>query len=248
MRDERGGVTLTLTPPTGKPPTLDRDMLESFGAALDGLKTDPPRVLVVRSAEPKYFCVGANIHVLQGLTDENIGAWVERGHRVFNQLEDLPCPVVARVSGYAMGGGLELALACDVIFACRSAQLGLTEARLGFIPGWGGCRRLVQRVGIPRAKRLFFAGQAVGADHAYQLGLVDHVADDNQLDDDLAGYLGDLLACSACAQRTFKALVDGAVTCDRAHNAQAEADHSRGCLQDPTTRGRLDEFLASRRR
>jgi enoyl-CoA hydratase len=134
--------TLTLTPATaGKPPTLNHAVLDQFDAVLAQLETAARSadldLVFIRSAAPKYFCVGADVASLQTLDAESIILWVEHGHRVFNRLEDLPVPVVARVEGYALGGGLKLAMACDAIFASESAQLGQTEAKLGFVAGSG---------------------------------------------------------------------------------------------------------------
>jgi len=247
VRLHRGGdtATLTLTPPAppGKPPTLDHPLLNSLDAAIAELEADPPRLAVLRSATPKYFCVGANLHALRAIDEQTIRPWVEHGHRVVNRLEDLPCPTVARVAGYAVGGGLELAMACDLIFAEAGATLGLTEARLGFIPGWGGCRRFVERVGVAAAKRHFFAGRTMDAAAAAGLGLVDFVGDAAAVDAELAAFADEVSQCSRYAVSTFKRIVDAERRAARDRNLDAEATHSVGCLREPDAADRLAAFL-----
>jgi enoyl-CoA hydratase len=165
---------------------------------------------------------------------------------VLNALEDLPCPVIARVDGYALGGGLELALAADLIYAADSGRLGLSEAKLGFIPGWGGCRRLAERIGFSRAKQLFFVGQAIDASEALQIGLVDHVCPAVVLDEAIRSYVEQLCECSANAIAAFKRILHETQDADRARNLAAEMEHSVACVRDPDTQQRLQDFFASR--
>ena len=239
-------AAIRLACPEGKPPTLDHAVLDGLGAAIEELAARPPRAVILRSDSPKYFCVGADLNALQEINAETIGRWVRHGHDVFNALEDLPCPVIARVEGYALGGGLELALAADLIYAADSARLGLTEAKMGFIPGWGGSRRLPQRVGAARAKQCFFAGRVLDAREAQSIGLVDHVADAARTDAAIIACVEEILPCSAGAIATFKRVLAEAHGEPRRRNAQAEADHSTACVRDPDTLRRLNDFFAAK--
>ncbi len=237
-------ATIALVPPEGKPPTLDTGVFDALEEALGALEADPPRLAVLRSTTDRYFCVGANLNVLRTLDARTIGPWVERGHAVLNRLEDLPCPVLARVAGYALGGGLELALASDVLYADASARLGLTEARLGFIPGWGGTRRLAERVGPRAAGQLFFAGRIVDGPEAARLGVVDHLADAGALDAAVDAYAAEVAETSRAAVATFKRMLADGRRAARERTRTAEAAHSVACLRDPEARQRLDAFLA----
>ena len=155
--ETRGEIArISLNPPRNKPPTLDQSSLQELDTILEEIMRKAPeiRVVILESRSERFFCAGANLDVLKTLTAKNFGEWLELGHRVFALLENLPVQVVAKVGGYALGGGLELAMAADVIVAGESARLGLTEARLGFVPGWGGIFRLAERVGRSRAKRM----------------------------------------------------------------------------------------------
>ena len=163
--------------PEGKPPTLDSKVLDELETALIMIREhmDQLRAVLIRSDFEKYFIVGANIKALEKLNSDTIGPWFRRGHAVFNQLEDLTVPTIARIDGYALGGGLELALACDLIIASPGAKFGGPEAKLGLVPGWGGTHRLAQRIGLARAKELLFTGRIIDSQTAYKIGLVNFV-------------------------------------------------------------------------
>ncbi len=240
-------ATIVLSAPAGKPPTLDHSSLASLERVIGELKAARPRVVVVRSNTPKYFCVGANLQALEKITPETIGAWVELGHRVFNALADLPCPVVAHVSGYAMGGGLELAMSCDAIFASADARFAQSEATLGFIPGWGATFRLVERVGVAQAKRLFFTGALLDADAAQKIGLVDEVVAPEKLEAAIDAFAAAVVANNENALATFKRIVDGERARARERGLAAESMLSSDCCADPDAKERLQRFLTKRR-
>ena len=247
LQRSAGRAAIVLTAPEGKPPTLDHEVLAHLERIVIELAANPPRLVVVRSASAKYFCVGANVGVLEAMTEDTIGPWVQLGHRVFNRLEDLPCPTIARVCGFAMGGGLELAMSCDLIFTSHDAKLGQSEAALGFIPGWGGTFRLVERVGVAQAKRLFYTGEAIGADAARELGLVDRVLPAGELDAALDAFANATSLNNATALSTFKRIVNAERRAARDRAAAAEARLSRDCCADPDARQRLQRFLARRK-
>ncbi|MEJ1974097.1 MAG: enoyl-CoA hydratase/isomerase family protein [Lacunisphaera sp.] len=161
--------------------------------------------------------------------------------------KDLPMPTVACVEGYALGGGLELALACDLIFASETAHCGQPEGKLGFVAGWGGSWRLPRRIGVPAAKRLFFTGEILPAAEALRLGLVDLVATGRPLEEPLKAFDAQVLAGSAVAARQHKLLLASAFTATREEAGQYEAEASESCLVTDDTRARLDAFFAKRK-
>ena len=235
-----------LRPPPGKPPTLDYAVLDALDAALARIEADVPRLVVVKSNESKYFCVGANLAVVRETDAAAMSAWVERGHDVLLRLESLPCPTLAQVDGYAVGGGLELVMACDIIFAGAGGRLGLTEANLGLIPGWGGCLRLPERVGPARAKWMFFSGAVLDAAEALRVGLVDAVFDD--LDAAVAAYAAEVAQRSAGSAATFKRLLAAERADARQRNRAAESAQTPDRLRDPDTQQRLADFFEKRKR
>ncbi len=245
-RRQKDVITLTFaaTEP-GKPPTLDLDVLDQLDDILIKIAKDPRgvRALLIRSNSEKYFIVGANIKALATLDAQRIGPWVRRGHEVFNRLSEFPLPVIAWVEGYALGGGLELALACDLILATDNAKLGQPEAKLGLVSGWGGSHRLPRRVGLAKAKEMFFTGKIIDARAARDVGLVDYVG----LREAVRKYLDELLAgirdCSPFAVAQMKLLLDESLDTTIDENGQAEANASYRCMSDQETLQRIQEFL-----
>ncbi len=239
-------ATILLVPTEGKPPTLDDDVLEELERCIGQAREEEPRVVIIRSASERFFCVGANINVLKETNEETIVPWVKEGHRVLNLLEDLPMPVIAIVKGYAMGGGLELAMACDLIFASETAQLAQSEAGLGFIPGWGGTRRLAARIGASKAKYYFYSGKMMNASKAAEIGLVDFVGTASELDEELVAFTSSIIANNRNALSQFKRILNDQGRKARDDNMEIEASHSVSCLQDPDTKQRLHDFLTKK--
>ena len=249
-RIENGVGYVVLEPEvSGKPPTLDYGVLEGLESAVRDFSAAAERgelrAVVVESASPKYFVVGANLEALKKIDKDSIAAWVERGHRVFGALADLPVPVVAAVRGYCLGGGLELALACDFIAASDSARFGLPEAGLGFVPGWGGISRLAERVGVSRAKELLATGRVMDAAEARTLGLIVFAGTAEELDEYLGRTLESIKKNSRLAVSLTKKILN-AESDRRARSLFDEATASTVCLSSGDTGRRLDDFFKSR--
>lgn len=170
-------ATLTLNRPQALN-ALTVEMLARMEDLLTVAEADPDiRVLVIAGSGEKAFCVGADLKAraeedVGGVSADPLGVGVRR---VFGHIEALPKPVVAALHGYTLGGGLELALACDLRVAADNAKLGFPEAKVGSMPGAGGTQRLTRLVGPAVAKELMFTGVYVGAEEAARLGLVNHV-------------------------------------------------------------------------
>jgi enoyl-CoA hydratase len=189
---------------------LTLEMLAQLEDHLHGIATSPARVVLVRTAGTKVFCVGADIAAFSQLTPHDMWrSWISMGHRVFDRLAHLPQPTIAVVDGLAVGGGLELALACDLRVAQLSARFGLPETGLGTIPGWGGTDRLTRLVGPSRAKELILTRRQIGAKTALHWGLVNDIADAN-LETAVDRYVTDLLGSAPIAQQVAKQLINAA--------------------------------------
>lgn len=159
--------------------TVRRELVE----ALDALRGDAGvRVVVITGAGEKAFVAGADIGEFAQRTPIQQREAME-GRRVFDELAGFPRPVIAAINGYALGGGCELALACDLRLAARSARLGQPEVNLGILPGGGGTQRLPRLVGHGAAMRLILTGELIDAEEAHRIGLVDEVVDDDALAD-----------------------------------------------------------------
>jgi enoyl-CoA hydratase len=173
---ERAVALITINRPD-KLNALSRPLLEDLSAAIDEVAADDrSRAVIITGAGPKAFVAGADIAEIAALDGATEGAEYARfGQSVMRKLELLPKPVIMAINGYALGGGCELALCGDVRVAADTAQLGQPEINLGVIPGFGGTQRLARLIGRDRAKLLVFTGERVGAEEAYQLGIVDRV-------------------------------------------------------------------------
>ena len=174
---ERQGsiVTLTISRPE-KLNALNADVLVRLGNALAELEREPDvRVAILTGAGDKAFVAGADIAAMAEMTAAQAKAFSDLGHAVFARLETAHFPVIGAVQGFALGGGCELALACDFLYASEKAKFGQPEVSLGVIPGFGGTQRLARRVGIARARELCFTGELIAADDALRMGLVNVV-------------------------------------------------------------------------
>jgi enoyl-CoA hydratase len=135
------------------------------------------RAVVLTGAGEKAFVAGADIKYMSGLGPDDAKGWGALGHEAGRLLETMPKPTIAAINGFALGGGCELALACDIRYASSRAKLGQPEINLGIVPGWGGTQRLARVCGIGVAKELIFSGRTVDADEALRIGLVNALAD-----------------------------------------------------------------------
>jgi enoyl-CoA hydratase len=145
------------------------------------IANDAIKVVIITGGGEKAFIAGGDIGEIRGLGVFERLRFAEKGHLVFSNLEKMKKPVIAAVNGYALGGGLELALACDIIYVAENARLGFPEVTLGIVPCFGGTQRLVRLIGFGRAKEMIFTGLAITAGKAYEMGLVNKVVPDDQL-------------------------------------------------------------------
>jgi enoyl-CoA hydratase len=155
---------------------LNGKLLDELQGVLDQLTQDQTlRCLILTGAGQRAFVAGADIAEMQDFSPSQAEAFSKRGHTVFDTLASLPVPVLAAVNGYALGGGCELALATDIIYASEKARFGQPEVKLGLLPGFGGCVRLVERIGQAAASEWIFTGDLYTANQAKEVGLVHNV-------------------------------------------------------------------------
>ncbi|MCP4502795.1 MAG: enoyl-CoA hydratase/isomerase family protein [Deltaproteobacteria bacterium] len=163
---------------------LNSKVLSELDAAAADVENHPEiRAVIITGAGEKAFVAGADIGEMKSLRPAKAQALSTKGHRVMNRIEELGVPVIAAVNGFALGGGLELALACDFIYASEKAFLGLVEVNLGLVPGFGGVARLSRRVGVAQARELLFTAKMLKAKDALTLGLVNKVVDGDVVDE-----------------------------------------------------------------
>ncbi len=151
-------------------------LLHALAAQVERIRFDRGvRVVIITGAGQRAFCSGADLKERATLPPEKVREYIFTIRNLFTAIEQLNKPVIAGVNGVALGGGTELALACDIRLASATASMGLTETRLAIIPGAGGTQRLPRLIGRGKAKELIFTGRRVGAEEALQIGLVNHV-------------------------------------------------------------------------
>jgi enoyl-CoA hydratase len=161
---------------------LNRQVLIEFDAFLDYVWDDREiKVLIITGSGEKAFVAGADIKEMNSFDVQQARSFSELGHNVILSLQDWHVPVIAAVNGFALGGGCELAIACDFILASENASFGLPEVGLGLIPGFGGTQRLAQFVGMPRASEMIFTGARYSSQQALEFGLANRIVPLNQL-------------------------------------------------------------------
>ena len=179
--DKAAVATLTINRPAALN-ALSRVVLEDIAQVLTEVRRDPTvRVLIVTGAGDRAFVAGADIAAMSEMAAGEGLEFSRIGHRVMQSLEDLPIPVIAAVNGFALGGGLELAMACDLIIASEKARFGQPEINLALIPGFGGTQRLPHRIGHARAREFVLTGDMFDAKTALALGLVNQVVAPDEL-------------------------------------------------------------------
>ncbi|OQR93306.1 enoyl-CoA hydratase/isomerase family [Thraustotheca clavata] len=178
--DYEGVALLTMTRPAARN-ALGKQMMKEMRAAMDSMRFDTSvRVVVVQSTVPRVFCAGADLKERMAMTPEEVAATVYGLRSAFTELEQLPMPTIAAIEGAALGGGLEMALACDFRIAGAKALLGTPETGLAILPGAGGTQRLPRLIGLSKAKELIFTSRKIDSITAERIGLVDYAVDENE--------------------------------------------------------------------
>ena len=204
------------------------------------------RALVLTGAGDRAFVAGADIKYMSGLGPEQALAWGALGHEAARLLETMPKPTIAAINGFALGGGCELALACDIRYASSRAKLGQPEINLGIVPGWGGTQRLVRVCGVGVAKDLIFSGRTVDADEALRLGLVNAVYEPEALLARARDTAVELAAKSPVALALAKRLCNLALGADYAAGLVAEADAFGALFSSDDAKEGLAAFVEKR--
>jgi enoyl-CoA hydratase len=225
---------------------LDRPTLESLRARVEEVGVHcEVRALVVTGAG-KAFAAGADLGAMRSFGPAEAEAFSRLGHAAFDALEALAIPTIAAVNGFALGGGCELACACDWIYAARHARFGQPEVRLGLIPGFGGTSRLVRRVGIGWALELVLTGEPVGAETALRIGLANRVCEEEGVVETALATAAKVAERSRAAVAAAKRVMQQARSADL-RSAQALEQSAFGLLfAGPDAREGIEAFLARR--
>jgi len=178
---EEGIATITFNRPKAMNAMNSETMGELLHAVTNCKNDDGVKGIILTGAGEKAFVAGADIAEMQNLRPKEALAFMELGHETLRLLETLPKPSIAAVNGFALGGGTEITMACDIRFASETARFGQPEILIGLIPGWGGTQRLPRLIGMGRAKELVMSGELIDAKRAYEIGLVNRIFPPDQL-------------------------------------------------------------------
>lgn len=201
-------ATITLNRPKALN-ALNLELVGELDQAVAQVRDDPAvRVVVITGAGEKAFAAGADITEFKEMSPVEAWGFTQQVQRVYLEIERLPKPVIAAVNGYALGGGCELMMACDIVYASDRAKIGQPETNLGIIPGAGGTQRLARLIGKQRAKELVLTGDMISAQEAWNLGLLNKVVPSDQLMAEVKKLAEKLVAKGAVALRAAKQAIE----------------------------------------
>ncbi len=214
VRQEVVGDAMVLTicrPHAGN--SIDTPTAQSFARILQQHRRNAAlRAVIVTGEGGKFFCSGGDLKAYRALkTTAQLAAAFGRVRKLLDAIEAFPLPVIAAIDGYALGGGMELALACDLRFASGDAKVGFPQSRLGLIPGWNGVQRLVELVGRSKALKLLYTGERISAEEALHAGLLDGVSEGQTALEHSRGFVGRLAETAPLALGATKAVVMAAL-------------------------------------
>ena len=227
---------------------MNSETMAELQAAVNACNNDEAiKALVLTGAGDKAFVAGADISQMQDMRPQEALAFMELGQETLRRMETMPKPVIAAVNGFALGGGTEIALACDIRFASENAAFGQPEILIGVIPGWGGTQRLPRIVGMGRAKELILSGGRIDAQRAYEIGLVNRVFPADQLLPETLKFARKLAGMPGFAVKMAKHAVN--FGCDQALESacRLEAECTAQCFSTDDQKEGMKAFLEKRK-
>jgi enoyl-CoA hydratase len=226
---------------------LNKETLLEMRACFGELALDRSiRVVIITGSGEKAFVAGADISFMQALEPEAGKAFGKLGHEVMHTIENLPQPVIAAVNGFALGGGCELALSCDMRFAASNAKFGQPEVNLGIIPGFGGTQRLPRLIGKGLANELIFSGNIIDAEEACRIGLVNRVVAPENLMAECRALALKIASRGPGAVRLCKEAVNNGMEMDLNRACTYEADLFAHCFSSLDQKEGMSAFLEKR--
>jgi enoyl-CoA hydratase len=238
-------ATITMNRPAAMN-ALNDETLTELNGVLDEVEKNPDIKGVIITGAGKAFVAGADIRQMADYTPQEARSYMTRAQKVFNRLEDIEKPIMAAVNGYALGGGCELAMACDFRFASEKAIFGQPEVNLGVIPGFGGSQRLTRLTNAGMAKELLFSGRNVPAAEAYRIGLVNRVCSPETLLAEATELMKIIIAKPATALGYAKVAVNHGRDTDLRKALELEIDLISLCYATPDQKEGMKAFLEKR--
>ncbi|QDR79018.1 short-chain-enoyl-CoA hydratase [Sporomusa termitida] len=227
---------------------LNQAMLQELDSLLDVIAGDDTvQTVIITGTGEKAFVAGADITEMLPLSALEGRNWAKFGQKVFNKIEQLPQPVIAAVNGFALGGGCELAMACDLRIASDKAKFGQPEVTLGIVPGFAGTQRLSRLVGKGRAKELIFTGDIIDAQEAYRIGLVNKVTASSDLMASARALAEKIMSRAGIAVRLGKAAVNEGMDMDLESGIAYEAEVFGLCFATKDQKEGMTAFVEKRK-
>ena len=244
VKSQQEGAVLTLT--LDRPEALNalnQQVLDDLSAALDGVDLATVRCIIFTGAGEKAFAAGADIAAMADMTRSEAAAFSRHGNEVFRRIETFPCPTIAAVNGYALGGGCELSMACDIRLCSENALFGQPEVTLGITPGFGGTQRLMRLIGMGRAKELIFSARTVKAPEALAIGLVNAVYPAEELLPAARKLASRIARNAPIAVRACKAAMNEGIGLGMDEALDAEVREFSGCFMTEDQKRGMQAFL-----
>lgn len=244
---EQGIATLTFNRPKALN-ALNGELLDELSDALDKVEANEDiRVLVLTGAGDKSFVAGADITELATFNPLQGKLFSRKGQLIISRLQSLAIPVIAAVNGFALGGGSEIALASDFIYASETAMFGLPEITLGIIPGFGGTQRLPRLIGASKAKEMVFTGKLIKADEAEKIGMVNKVVAPEALMEETMKTAKQIASKGKVSLRAAKQAINSGLNVDLATGCQIETDAFALCMASVDGKEGTRAFIEKRK-
>ena len=240
-------ATLTFNRPKAMN-ALNGALIKELSIALDKIDANEDvRVLILTGAGDKAFVAGADINELATFNPLEAKLFSQQGHRTLHKLQNLSIPVIAAVNGYALGGGTEIALACDFIYASKNAKFGLPEITLGIVPGFGGTQRLPRLIGKNLAKELVFTGKMISAQEAMQMGIVNQIHEAASLMESVQTTAKIMATKGKASLRAAKEAINRGLDVDLRTACEIEIDAFSLCMASADAKEGTRAFLEKRK-
>ena len=222
---------------------LNSQVLDDLAAAFDGIDTNVVRAVVLTGAGEKSFVAGADIGEMSTLTKAEGEAFGKKGNDIFRKIEEFPVPVIAAINGFALGGGCEISMSCDIRICSENAMFGQPEVGLGITPGFGGTQRLARLIGAGMAKQLIYTAKNIKADEAYRIGLVNAVYPQEELMAAAEKMASQIAANAPIAVRACKKAINDGLQTDIDAALVIEEKLFGSCFESEDQREGMANFL-----
>ena len=223
---------------------LNSQVLDELNETIDSIDINETRALILTGAGDKSFVAGADIGEMSTLTKAEGEAFGKAGNDVFRKIETLPIPVIAAINGFALGGGCEISMSCDIRLWSENSVFGQPEAGLGITPGFGGTQRLARTVGVGMAKQLIYTARNIKADEAYRIGLVNAVYPQEELMEQAKKMASTIAKNAPIAVRNCKKAINEGLQVDIDQAIVIEEKLFGGCFETEDQKAGMGNFLA----